>query len=231
MQKLKSLYLAVSAKLMKPAGKDAFVKKVRHYGRLLDVGCGNNSAERVSLLRSDLYYIGVDIGDYNNTKTSNQLIDKLVLTNPIDFANSIESIVPKVDAIICAHNLEHCNDFRAVIRAMASVLDKNGALFLSYPCVNSICFPSRKGTLNFYDDPTHVNLIDTKEVVKILEGNGISVERLIYRYRPIVPFVIGLLFEPVAFLLKRNGPFGSTWALYGFETIVIGKKTSKEESN
>jgi hypothetical protein len=35
---------------------------------------------------------------------------------------------------------------------------------------------------------------------------------------------LGLLLEPVSMLSKKCIPFGGTWALYGFETVIIVKK-------
>ena len=39
---------------------------------------------------------------------------------------------------------------------MCISLKKGGILYMAFPCEESITFPSREGTLNFYDDPTHV---------------------------------------------------------------------------
>ena len=46
-------------------GRETFLKTVKHGSVVLDVGCGNNSPAYFKALRPDIYYIGLDVGDYN----------------------------------------------------------------------------------------------------------------------------------------------------------------------
>jgi len=49
---------------LRTRGKDAFVLSLPQSARLFDVGCGNDSPRRVKNLRADIWYIGLDVQDY-----------------------------------------------------------------------------------------------------------------------------------------------------------------------
>jgi hypothetical protein len=109
-----------------------------------------------------------------------------------------------------------------VLYAMIKTLKKGG--YISLPCENSINFPKRKGTLNFYDDKTHQNIIPYDFIIQTLKKSDFNIVFARKRYRLFFLFLTGLLYEPFSYLFKKVGCFGITWALYGFETIVITKK-------
>jgi 2-polyprenyl-3-methyl-5-hydroxy-6-metoxy-1,4-benzoquinol methylase len=218
------LRLRLTGSLLRPHGKDAFVQSLPRGARLFDVGCGNQSPARVSVLRPDLHYIGLDVGDYNQSLASKTSADEYIVCTPNAFAASIRDYPDPVDAFLCAHNLEHCNDPEDVLDAMAGKLAADGRMYLAYPCAQSVRFPHRRGTLNFYDDPTHAAVVDTEKVLAILRSHRVELSFLRRRYRPVVPALIGLSLEPVSSALRRNIPLGATWALYGFETVIWGLK-------
>ena len=41
---------------------------------------------------------------------------------------------------------------------MMNKLKQGGMLYLSFPCYDSLYFPRRMGTLNYYDDETHTEI-------------------------------------------------------------------------
>lgn len=45
-------------------GKGGFLKTLPRGSTLLDVGCGNGSPYWFKANRPDLYYVGLDVGDY-----------------------------------------------------------------------------------------------------------------------------------------------------------------------
>lgn len=211
--------------LVKPYGKPAFVQcMISRNGKILDVGCGNSSPKKIKTLRTDLYYVGLDVGLYNQSTDVEKWADKLIITTPEEFHLSIGDYQNSFDSIVCAHNLEHCNYPMKVLDAMSNALKTEGLLYLSFPSEDSVNFPSRKGCLNFYDDLTHKNVLSYADIIKALRENGMTILIAKRRYRPLLLFLIGLFFEPIAQLTKRISPFGGTWALYGFETVIIAKK-------
>lgn len=199
-------------------GKDAFVKSCPAGARLLDVGCGNNSPSYVKMRRPDLHYTGIDIGDYNQSEPPDQVADRYIVVPPQDFASKIRDFQGTMDAVLSSHNIEHCDDPDATVAAMADALAPGGRLFMAFPCEASVRFPSRRGTLNFFDDPTHKTVPQFAALVSGFRSCGLEVPVAIRRYRPLVNVLKGLRAEPVSWLQRRV--FTGTWALYGFESII-----------
>lgn len=209
--------------LLRPRGKLAFLKSLPPGACVLDVGCGNNSPRDAKIARPDLVYTGLDIGDYNQ-QDSIRYADAYILTSPGEFAAAISAYEGRTDAVVSSHNLEHCDDPGAVLEAMVAALRPGGWLFLAFPCEESVRFPRRRGSLNFFDDATHKTVPPFEQVTQTLQAQGLTLHRISRRYRPPLLAGLGLLLEPLARVLKRNMPAGSTWALYGFETIIWGQR-------
>jgi SAM-dependent methyltransferase len=209
------------APLLRPRGKEAFLGQLPPRARLLDVGCGNNSPARAKECAPLLHYTGLDIGDYNQRELSIRAADEYLITTPAGFAGQIESLAGRFDAIVSSHNLEHCDEPERVLRAICSALRTGGRLYLSFPSESSVNLPRRRrNTLNFFDDPTHHHPPVLADVRRALEAGGMRIDFLAVRYRPPVPLMAGLLLEPLSVVLDRAMPFGTTWALYGFETVI-----------
>lgn len=210
---------------LRSRGKDAFVLSLPKHSKLMDVGCGNDSPKRVKSLRNDIFYIGLDVQDYEQSLDSLTLADEYRITTPSNFVNAISSEVGTIDAVISAHNLEHCDNRHEVLVAMCQALKEDGTLYLAYPSDATVSMPSRIGTLNYYDDKSHIGLPPNwNEITSILEKCGMSIEFKRQRYRPLIPFLIGLVLEPWSYLSGRVCPLGSTWALFGFETVIWARK-------
>ncbi len=207
---------------MKPRGKYYFINSIVPNGRVLDVGCGNNGPYSLKTKRPDLYYVGLDIGVYNQTTDYARYADEFILTEPQNFAKKIEEYPNTFDAIISTHNLEHCDDYVGVTLAMIKALKQGGTIYIAFPCEASVNFPKRIGTLNFYDDSTHKNLIPYSSFISLLKDNGLEIIFSARRYRPWMLFVMGLLCEPICRMTHRLAR--GTWSLYGFETIIVARK-------
>lgn len=205
--------------LLRPMGKWGFLKSVVEYGKLLDVGCGNNSPLRTKQQRSDIHYTGIDVGVYNQAHGFEKYADRLILTSPESFPEEIEKFRDEFDAVISSHNLEHCNDQTRVLLAMINSLKKKGYIYLAFPCEKSAKFPSQRGTLNFYDDASHQNLVPYDEIIAILKQNHVVIDFTTRQYKPCILAIIGFIFEPVSRLINRQVLFGATWAYYGFDSI------------
>lgn len=219
----KSLRQKISV-FLKPRGRVAFLTSLPSKAVILDVGCGNDTPARVKGLLPNSTYIGLDIGDYNQSQQSLAAIDRYIVTSPEKFAQEIESLLGHVDAVISAHNIEHCNEPERTLKAMCQALRPNGRLFMTFPCEASVGFPKRQGTLNFFDDPTHQQVPDWSAIISVLESENLVLEVCEPRYRPVLLSLMGLLLEPFSILLKRLMPMGCTWALYGFESIIWARK-------
>ncbi|WP_409334263.1 class I SAM-dependent methyltransferase [Bradyrhizobium manausense] len=203
----------------------AFLQALRPSARVLDVGCGNASPARAKRYRPDIHYTGVDVADHNQTSASLALADRYILLKPEDFASGIAALESgNFDAVISRHNLEHCSEPDKVLEAMSATLAPGGLLYLVFPCEASVDFPRRQGTLNFWDDPTHVRPPNWANVLSSLKQNGLNVLHSAARYRPPILATIGAVTEPASILTGRIGPYGGTWALYGFESVIWAQK-------
>lgn len=169
--------------------------------------------------RPDLVYYGLDVGDYNQQDPERHA-DHYILTSPENFAAEIEGMKDTFDAVVSSQNLEHCNDPERVLSSMLQSCKAGGRLYISFPCEASISFPKRYGTLNFYDDSSHVYLPNFNRIVDTIIANGFKIEFMARRYRPVPGFLLGLLLEPFGRVLKRNMPYAATWMLYGYESVI-----------
>jgi SAM-dependent methyltransferase len=215
--------------LLKRRGKAAFLASLKSGSKVLDVGCGNDSPIRFKSVRPDVKYVGLDIQDYNQSLTPSRVADDYLVVSPERFADEIARFPKHFDVIVSAHNLEHCNDPHAVLAAIVGALAAGGRLYLSFPCEASVGFPSRRGgCLNFHDDGSHRVPPDFQKVCDYLARREVRIDFAARRYRPALPFVLGLLLEPLSAVMNRIIPAGATWALYGFESVIWATKPKFE---
>jgi len=139
--------------------------------RLLDVGCGNHSATSVKKNFPWVKYYGIDRENYINDDADFALMEQYYEK---DLEYNDLNDVPKnfFDIIICAHVIEHLHNGEVLIERLCPLLKKNGILYLEFPSERSKKFPSMPGTLNFYDDNTHVQTYSLKRLSSYIEKLG-----------------------------------------------------------
>jgi SAM-dependent methyltransferase len=208
------------ASIFKSRGKGAFIQALPYKATILDVGCGNNSPFRTKSLRADLHYTGLDVGDYRQTKPN--LADEYLVASPAEFAAQLEGM-GSFDAVISSHNLEHCNDRDRVLVAMVKRLKPGGLLYLAFPSEHTIGLERRVGTLNYKDDPSHIDLPpDWNATLMCLNSEGMEVLFSAESYKPFLLSVFGAIVEPIS-KLRKTVMLG-TWQLHGFEAIIWARK-------
>lgn len=187
-------------------------------GKLLDVGCGNDSPEYTKSILPSWYYIGLDVGDYNQHSKSKA--DKYIITDSSKFTDAILSFKNQIDAVVSSHNLEHCDDRCGTLNAIAQSLRSGGRLYISFPTHDSITFhKGRNGCLNYYDDNSHKDFPPNfGKVIQILTENGLVIDFATTNYQPPIEWFQGLINEEISAreLKTKEG----TWELWGFETII-----------
>ena len=202
--------------------KQKFLKTINHNGKLLDVGCGNNSPYTIKTKYPNIIYTGIDVGEYNQTKPN--LADNYIVVEPENFAEAIAKMSELFDTVISSHNLEHCNDREKTLDAMIKVLKPRGYLFLSFPTEKSVNFPGfRSGCLNYYDDTTHkLSPPDFDKVIQALKENNMEIIFSSKSYKPLLLYFIGFLME---YKSKKDKKVKiGTWAYWGFEAIIWARK-------
>jgi SAM-dependent methyltransferase len=198
--------------------KYAFVRSCPQNAHILDVGCGNNSPHQFKRRRPDLHYTGIDVADYHQDADAIRHADEYIVVPAGEFAARIASMAGRFDAVVSAHNIEHCDDPDATIEAMLAALKPSGRLFMAFPAEASVRFPHRAGTLNFFDDPTHKTVPDFGQICRSLTAAGCRLDVAIRRYRPPRSVLLGLRNELPS--MWRKQVMEGTWALYGFESII-----------
>ncbi len=211
---------------LRTRGLYAFLSRLKSNAQILDVGCGNDSSYNIKTHFKNFHYTGIDIGDYNQTRPI--LADSYIIESPERFAIGISQFKNRFDAVISSHNLEHCNEPEETLKAMLGSVKSGGSFFLSIPCEGSVRFPSRRITLNYYDDSTHKNVPPSFDwVLKTLQDEEFEVIFSTRHYRPILLRVVGMLQEPYSRYIGCN--MQGTWAFYGFESIFWAVKRSPSE--
>ena len=215
--------------LLRRKGKYNFLKSYLSKPNLLDVGCGNSSVVRIKSLLPDCIYTGIDVADYNQTVSDKELMDTYLVCEPIKFSDGVKSLGQhSFDLVISSHNIEHCDDPDATLLAMIYVLSPGGKIYLSFPSSNTINFPSRKGTLNYFDDNTHKTVLPNFDtIVSCLKREGLEITYSVKQYQPFLLFIAGFLGELIS--RKRGKVIVGTWEYYGFESIVHARKPSNVE--
>ena len=201
--------------------KYKFVNSLKRNAILFDIGCGNNSPRDIKSTRSDIYYVGFDVFDYN--QNFQNLADEYIIISAATFADAIVSHGLSPDAILSNHNLEHCTNRASVLRAMMKKLRVGGLIYIAFPSSASLSLPSRSGTLNYADDCSHVmpppnyNLL----LKTLLENNFQIISTVEFNRSSIMRF-IGMMLEPASFILNKVLP--GTWEYFGFESVIIARK-------
>lgn len=216
--------MRLQTKIIDPRGKSAFCMSINNRKKtcVLDVGCGNNSVANIKGICDKVHYIGLDVGDYNQTQASIKSMDEYIVVSPEDFAGKIEEMRGTVDVIVSSHNIEHCNEPQRVLRAMVNALKKGGKMYLAFPSEESEFFPSRGGTLNFYDDSSHNYMPKYDHILHILQKNGM---KIIYEKKMYRPFFLRKIGESnEGWSRQMNRVVAGTWAYWGFESVIWAKK-------
>lgn len=210
---------------IRPFGKRAFLHKFNGKISILDVGCGNESVNVVKSLLPESYYVGLDVHDYNLSEKSKKHIDQYIITTPDKFHDEILKNKNKFDLVLSNHNLEHCNHREQTLDAMISSIKDDGFIHLSFPSEKSTTFPSRRGTLNYFDDKTHKYGPPNYDVIlDELNKNNFEIIYSTKHYRPRMLYILGMIIEPISKITKRV--YKGTWEFFGFESIIIAKKKS-----
>ncbi len=192
---------------------------------LLDVGCGNNSALLFKHWLPNCQYHGIDRGIYNNSKESFAemvcFFDKNLV---IDDLSDIKS--DYYDAIVFSHVIEHLPNGLEVLSKLVEKLKHNGIIYIEFPSVRSLSFPTGIGTLQFCDDDTHIKVYDVKEVANTLLAGGVTV---LYggTVRDFLRWIIAVCTLPLQlyYLIFRGKLHAwGMWRLMEFSDCVIGVK-------
>jgi SAM-dependent methyltransferase len=208
--------------LMQPRFRRFYREYHNQEFRILDVGCGNHSARFAKRYFPKCQYFGVDREIYNNDEEDMKLMERLYLLD-LDVSNFDELPDDYFDVILMSHVIEHARRGITALQTLAcKKLKTGGVIYVEFPSVRSLAFPSMPGTLHFCDDVTHVRLYDTKEIANALLSSNCRIIKAATRR-----WVDRVLLLPLTVLAKmwQGKPTASCyWDLLGFADFVYARK-------
>ncbi|MGN6494419.1 MAG: class I SAM-dependent methyltransferase [Agriterribacter sp.] len=190
---------------------------------LLDVGAGNHSASKTKKLFPACEYHGIDLDKHFNNDESDFAVMKAFYE--MDLTQLQFSAIPNgyFDFIRMTHIIEHLTNGDEVIAQLLPKLKPGGYIYIEYPGQKSTRLPSMHGTLNFYDDKTHVRIYSVKELTGLLTANGMKV--LSGGTRRSIPFLLAMPLRITGNLVKGKKLQGNMfWDLLGFAEYVFARK-------
>ena len=184
--------------------KFVFLNKfIKNYSKdkikVLDVGCGNKSPSITTSLFPKIEYFGLDKEDYNLTIENKRILENRYF------------------------RIEHTTRGTEILEILAKKLKVGGGIYIEFPSVKSLAFPSMPGTLNFCDDPTHVRLYDIKEVANTLIKCGFKVIKAGTRRNFIRCLLTSMVIIYQLMKIKKIEG-GAFWDILGFAEFVYAVK-------
>jgi SAM-dependent methyltransferase len=208
--------------------KFRFVRgKLAPGARILDIGCGNNSPTITKKWFPGCHYAGADIQRYNNSDADLAAMDEFFL---LGADGSGYDAIPEAsyDFVILNHVIEHMAEPEPVVAELCRKLKPGGYVWIAFPSERSLTLPhSVDETLNFYDDPTHVQVPDPGAIIRALEANGVEVihsgrsrEGFLTTFGDILKLGKRLLVKAATGRFSGRG----MWYILGFEDHVFGRR-------
>ena len=205
--------------------KYRFLNKLFKQGEfvLLDIGAGNHSASKTKKWFPNCEYHGLDLNkNYNNDENDFKLMQSFYELNLEDLNLDI---VPNAhfDFIMMAHVIEHLKNGEEVLVKLLVKLKPGGYLYVEYPGIKSTQLPRMNGTLNFFDDETHVRVYSLTELYNLfLKNNTEIIKGGTRRY---MPNIFMMPFKVIHNLIKYGKILPSIfWDFFGFAEFILIKK-------
>ncbi|MGC8863047.1 MAG: class I SAM-dependent methyltransferase [Armatimonadota bacterium] len=196
----------------------------RDQAKVLDVGCGNHSPRRTKKYYPNCRYFGLDRSvDYGLEQMDFDLMERFYHIDLKDLGALDELPDGFFDCIIVSHVIEHLDNGEAVVLRLCDKLAPGGGIYIESPSPHSVRLPHMSGTLNFYDDPTHVRLYDLHALRQVLISKGLTVRKAGIRrdWRGIVLIPYNALVS----LVRSRKLVGSVfWDLFGFSSYIVATR-------
>jgi trans-aconitate methyltransferase len=205
--------------------KYRFLNKLFKQGEfvLLDIGAGNHSASKTKKWFPNCEYHGLDLNkNYNNDENDFKLMQSFYELNLEEL--NLDSVPnANFDFIMMAHVIEHLKNGDQVLVKLLAKLKPGGYLYVEYPGIRSTRLPRMKGTLNFFDDDTHVRVYSLTELYNLfLKNNTEIIKGGTRRY---IPNILMMPLKVIHNLIKYGKILPSIfWDFFGFAEFILIKK-------
>jgi SAM-dependent methyltransferase len=143
---------------------------------LLDLGSSDGETlGHIAELRPDLRLFAVDLnGSPERYPAGSQFEQANLEKDRLRWPDA------SMDAITCMHLVEHMHDIDWLMQESARLLKPGARMYIETPHPKSLSLPSLKRTpvnftFNFYDDPTHVRVVDIDTLDQAVRRAGLEV--------------------------------------------------------
>jgi trans-aconitate methyltransferase len=187
--------------------------------RILDVGCANHVPSITKKWLPGCEYHGIDREWNANDEADAQATDRFFQADlDVDDLQAVPDA--HYDLVLLTHVIEHLAHGHDALRRLAAKVRPGGYLYVETPSERSLSLPSMPGTLNFYDDPTHVRVYPAAEIADALRDAGF---RILYAgpRRDWLRVALTPVAFPLRYLLQRKKAAGDLWDLTGFAAYVV----------
>ncbi len=155
-----------------------FVAKVPPAGVLLDLGASDGETlGHIAQLRPDLQLLAADkFGQPDKYPAGCQFRQTDFEFDPLPWPTAT------VDAITCMHLVEHLRDLSLLLREITRVLKPGARVYFETPHPKTLTLPRQRNsplpfTMNFYDDPTHIQMVTMTALAQQVQAAGLQVVR------------------------------------------------------
>jgi len=155
-----------------------FVAGTPQEGKLLDLGSSDGETlGHIAELRPDLHLFAADIAGTPERYPRGCEFTRVDLERqPLPWPDGM------MDAITCMHLVEHLQDLARLFREIARLLTPGGRVYFETPHPKTLTLPALRGrtpgvefTLNFHDDPTHVEIVPVEKLEAQARSAGLAV--------------------------------------------------------
>jgi SAM-dependent methyltransferase len=154
-----------------------FVAQVPRAGVLLDLGASDGETlGHIAQLRPDLRLLAADkFGQPEKYPAGCEFGRADFERESLPWPNAT------VDAITCMHLVEHLSDLSLLLREIVRVLKPGARVYFETPHPKTLTLPRWRNhslpfTMNFYDDPTHVQVVTMAALAQQAQVAGLQVE-------------------------------------------------------
>jgi len=191
--------------------------------RLLDIEAGNHSATITHQWFPQVEYYGLDLDcNYNNDERDFQLTKAFYEMN---FENLEFDAIPDdyFDVILMNHVIEHRRNGDEVGARLLPKLRAGGLFYLEFPGPRATTLPRMRGTLNCFDDDTHMRVYSRPELGNVLMRHNCQVLAggTWRRWHTIALILFKIPHNLLVY--KRIVP-SIFWNLLGFAEYVLARK-------